>query len=84
MQLKKTVTYFQNPPYGVDSYLTAAWAWRVSRRLELCAGWFYGPPPTLFYFNPNGHLHLGTVALTLRVWRLMVGWRWHTLKKGAR
>jgi hypothetical protein len=72
----KTVTYLQDSG-ELDKDRTKAWAWRLTGRLELCAGWMWGELPTLTYFNPRGMLHPGAVALTLRIGRAMIGWRWY-------
>ena len=61
-----------------DDVLTKAWAWRLAKRFEFCVGWFHGPLPSLTYFNPTGRAHPGAVAMTLRVWRAMIGWRWYS------
>jgi len=74
--MMRTTTYNQ-VTLEPDKVLTKAWAWRISRRLELCAGWFHGPLPTLCYVQPRGLLHPGAVSRTLRIWRAMVGWRWY-------
>ena len=73
----RTVTYLQDSGEP-DHDRSKAWAWRITRRLELCVGWMAGDLPTFTYFNRCGRLHPGAVALTLRVWRVMIGWRWYT------
>ena len=70
----KTITYKINSG-EVDKEISKAWSYKITQHFELCFGWYGGNMPTWFYFNPNGRLHPGSVSLTLRIFRAMIGWR---------
>ena len=50
-------------------------------RLELCYAWLVGYMPTWFYLHFNGRRHLSTTAITLRIFRVILGYRWY--RKGS-
>lgn len=70
----RTVTYYDDGTR--DERITCAHAWRF-RRLELCVAWYVGPLPTWFYFCAGGTMHHGSKSTTLRMFRLMLGYRWY-------
>lgn len=72
--------YYVNGPMAGEkvagSFVNALRLWR----LELCSAWVRGTLPTFFFFRPAGRLRPDSVALTLRIGRAMIGYRWYYSK----
>ena len=71
----KASAFLQDNSRRID-FRVAARSWRLGR-LEMCSGWWLSSsrPPTRFYFVRNAPSIDGSRATTLRLWRLMVGYR---------
>lgn len=63
------------PNSGKVDFRVAARSFRLGR-IELCAGWWLqSKPPTRFYFVRNKPSIDRSRATTLRLWRLLIGYR---------
>lgn len=74
--MKTYALQHNGPNSGRVDFRVAARSLRLGR-LELCLGWWQqeAPPPTRFYFVRNKPSIDRSRATTLRLWRLLIGYR---------